>query len=129
MSDAGERRIRDGFASLRREETAGVPPLAQMLAGRAPRRPRWRLTGVAWGGLAAAAVLVALAGHRLMESRVHARAAAEVARALGPFYGEWRSPTAALLETPGYEMLATIPALGPADSLIGSGPTTTGGRP
>ncbi len=128
MSDESDRRFRDAFAALRREEAAGAPPLTPMLAARAARRGL-RPTGVAWAGLAAAALLVALAGHRVMESRVRARAAAEVARALGPFYGEWRSPTDALLETPGYEMLATIPAIGPADSLFGSGPTTTGGQP
>ncbi len=113
MSDDLER---DAFPVRRRAARAAAPPYTT-LARRG--RPRARPTAFTWLALAAALAAVAVPGRRLVQGRLDARAAREVARALGPFAGtSWRSPTDTLLATPGRAVLLTVPAIGVAvDSL------------
>jgi len=60
--------------------------------------------------MAAAAAIVVIGGVRIVRVRAAARDAAVVAAALGQFNQvRWRSPTDALLETPGYQVLVTVP--------------------
>lgn len=112
MSHPDERELRLAFAALRNAERDKAPPISST-----PRRPA-RPTAFAWAGLAAAASLVAVAGHRGVQAVGAARAATQVVRALGPFAEvRWRSPTDPLLRTPGYELLVAVPSIANADSL------------
>jgi hypothetical protein len=101
MIDRDEHELRERFAALRREESAGAPEFRRVLAA-AHTRPRSGRRDV--GFLAAALVLIAFVailtvrhGHRtpvdLAGVRVHV-------------------PTDFLLQVPGAELLRTVPRLG-----------------
>lgn len=96
MSD-DDRRLREGFASLRREEQARASPLDRVLA----RRPRARRI-VAAPALAVAVAVAAVAviiGQALESRRPDP----------GMSLAEWTEPTAFLLRTPGGDLLTTVP--------------------
>jgi hypothetical protein len=104
--------LRDSFALLRRDERSSAPAISALLVP-GVRQPRPRPGPAAWVLAGLAAVTVAIAGRGVVAARLEHRAAAEVARALGPLRDtQWRAPTDALLETPGRESLAGVPALG-----------------
>ncbi len=96
MSD-DDRRLREGFASLRREEQASASPLDRVLA----RRPRTRRIAAA-PALAVAAAVAAVAvviGQALEWRRPNP----------GMSLAEWTEPTAFLLRTPGRDLLTAVP--------------------
>ena len=93
--------LRQAFAVLRREEAEGAPTFE---AVRARVRPR-RLVPVA-GLLAAASVAVAILG---------SSCAARIRRPPTVSMGEWIAPTDFLLDTPGREILETVPRFGGVD--------------
>jgi hypothetical protein len=97
--------LRARFAALRRADAATAPDLDALFAkGRA--RPRGRLVLPAM--LAAAAVVIAVAGVRYGGSRPSIDV---VVAPSAPSLVAWRSPTASLLQTPGRELLQTVPTL------------------
>jgi hypothetical protein len=92
-----DRRLREAFASLRREEQAHAPPLERVLA----RRPSSRrvVAAPAYALAAAVAVVAVVAALALRPPRP------EPAMSLA----EWTEPTAFLLRTPGSDLLTTVP--------------------
>jgi hypothetical protein len=97
--------FREGFAALRGEDSAKTPAFETLLAGAAAGRGRGRRLP-RWGGLLAAASLVAAALAAvavLRPPRTPSRAAS---------IEEWTAPTDFLLRTPGREILETVPRIG-----------------
>jgi hypothetical protein len=104
MSSIGpedDRDLHERFAELRRQDAAQAPEFAALLQRRA-RRPRppafFRLV------IAVACVLVIA----VALVRFHSRPPAKPV----PSLSEWRSPTDFLLQTPGRELLISVPRLG-----------------
>jgi hypothetical protein len=98
-----DRDLRARFAALRQEEEAQAPRFA-LPATRAVRRRRTPgLIPVAECALAIAAAIFVLRFVALEPRRPSAPVASLT---------EWRAPTDFLLETPGRELLRTVPALG-----------------
>lgn len=96
---AGDGALRDRFAALRREDERQAPEFASLWPGRAcaPRgKTRWLIA-------AACALIVAVS---VLWIRSAWRKPADVSLA------EWKAPTDFLLETPGREMLRTVPEIG-----------------
>ncbi len=106
--------LRDEFASLRRAEEASVPSFGGV-TGRARRRSNRGSWGLAVAAsLALLAVMVAIVWVR------HAHGSATNDRA-APMLSDWHAPTDFLLDTPGRELLHTIPEFG-NDPATGLGP-------
>jgi len=104
-----DRELREGFTRLRAEEERGAPAFSALRghAGHAAA-PRRRL--LAPLALAAAAVLAAA-----MLWRRESPPSPPVPPAAAPSaisLDQWRAPTDFLLQTPGRELLSTVPALG-----------------
>ena len=100
-----DRDLRERFVALRREEEAGAPAIERLLArakARAGGKAR-RLGRPALALAAAAAVLLVIA---LLSLREPASSVPV------PPITEWRSPTDFLLQTPGREVLETLPRFG-----------------
>jgi hypothetical protein len=105
---ANDRDLRDRFAALRREEEANAPGFtARREARRAPVRRRAPAVL-----LAAVACLVAFAAAGLWMRTASHRPHPEPGQTAVSLM-EWKPPTDFLLETPGREMLRTVPAFGP----------------
>lgn len=123
-----DQKLRERFAALRREDAAQAPDFARLLSRRsssrkARPRPSWRVHRFATPIAAAFGVVVVLI----------------VAVALFrfyPFYSrpaagnlsitQWRSPTDFLLQTPGHELLESVPRVGQwPDGLLLSRPSPT----
>jgi hypothetical protein len=104
--DFRERELRARFAELRREEELRVPQFAFPPS-------RWAGQGRPWGtgrliaGAACVAALVAAALLLRFVPSQPARTGQPVASLM-----EWKSPTDFLLETPGRELLRSVPAIG-----------------
>ena len=99
--------LRDRFAALRREEEAQAPEFAVFspgVAGHGRRRSRVKIMAVAACLVTVAAVVFWL---RFVPQKAE-RAPGKPAVSLT----EWRAPTDFLLETPGRELLRTVPAIG-----------------
>jgi len=102
-----DRDLRELFAASRRQEAAQAPPFdrlwqrARAAARSAPARAARRL------GYAAAAAGVLAAALLLWRPVFH-----ETEPALEASILAWRAPTDFLLETPGAELLSTVPKLG-----------------
>lgn len=97
--------LREGFAALRREDSAKTPAFETLLAGATVGRSRGRLLP-RWGGLLAAVSLVAaalVAVAVLRPPRTPSRIAS---------VEEWTAPTDFLLRTPGREILESVPRIG-----------------
>lgn len=110
MSD--DSRLRDSFASLRRSEEARTPSFERVI-GRAPgrfSRRFWGLTVASTVLLAAVTVLVFWVSNPRQPSTNHAAA---------PMLADWRAPTDFLLDTPGRELLHTIPEIGHYPPVLG----------
>jgi hypothetical protein len=94
--------LRDRFAVLRREEEEHMPEFASLWRGRtrAPGgKARWFLAGAC-----ALIVVVAVLWPRSAQRRPAGVSVASIA--------EWKAPTDFLLETPGWELLRTVPEIG-----------------
>ena len=92
--------LQSRFDALRRIDEAGVPELTALVAKpRASRRSR-----VAVGAAFAAAAVILV----VVSLRFSARPAAQPT---APSILAWRSPTASLLQTPGLELMRTVPTL------------------
>jgi hypothetical protein len=103
MSD--DARLEAYFVSLRREDATQTPGFERVLG-----RGRQRFAGHSWV-LAIAASLVCAAVVVTVYRGLHPlRSPAFDAAA--PALAEWRSPTDFLLETPGRELLRTVPGIG-----------------
>jgi hypothetical protein len=99
-----DRDLRDRFAALRREEEVGAPEFV------APSRPgqeqvHRRSPGVLVAAAACLAILVA--GFLWPRPRSGPQREPAVASIT-----QWKSPTSFLLDTPGRELLQTVPAIG-----------------
>ena len=100
-----DRDLRERFAALRRVDAATVPDLDALFT-RAPARPRHWLVLPAI--VAAAAVAMLAVSLRFAGSRPSLEIVVEPG---APSLLAWRSPTASLLQTPGRELLQTMPTL------------------
>ena len=96
---ADDAALRDRFAALRREEERQAPEFASLWPGRA-RAPRGKTR---WLVAAACALIVVAA---VLWLRSAGRKPADVSLA------EWKAPTDFLLETPGRDLLRTVPEIG-----------------
>jgi hypothetical protein len=114
MTHPSDDEIRARFQGLKRDvEQGGVPDFREMVAraraeappDAAPERRRWLIAG-GWAGAAAAA---AVAG--VLLTRGPSAEDLEFERMVAA-YAAWSSPTDALLEVPGNEMLSSVPSLG-----------------
>jgi hypothetical protein len=94
--------LRNRFAKLRQEEQQHIPAFASPWGGRmhAPR-------GKALWFVAATCLLIAVAAIFLLRLEQPKREEASMASIT-----EWQAPTDFLLETPGREMLRTVPEIG-----------------
>jgi hypothetical protein len=102
MNDKTDNTLRRGFAALRREEDQQTPEFATLWRSRARaqrRQARWFA--------AAACALIALLAFlwiRSVQRRPDDKTVASIT--------EWKAPTDFLLETPGSELLRTVPEIG-----------------
>jgi hypothetical protein len=106
-----DRDLRDRFATLRREETAS-PPEFERLLRRAPRpRPEYpRIVLAATLGFAfTIAAILALRPTFQVRRLVPGGTALSIT--------QWTPPTDFLLDTPGSDLLRTVPAIGVAPKL------------
>jgi hypothetical protein len=105
MTADDDRELRERFAALRREDEAGAPALERLLARARPRagtgKEALRLGRPALALAAAAAVFLGIA---LLDPRKPPPSL--------PSITEWRSPTDFLLQTPGREVLESLPRFG-----------------
>ena len=98
--------LRSRFDALRQLDGAVVPDVGAILGGRPVRRPpRAVLPAVV---AAAAAIALLVTGLRFGESR--ASIDVSVSSSESSLLA-WRSPTASLLQTPGSELMQTMPGL------------------
>jgi hypothetical protein len=102
MTDRDEHELRERFAALRREESAGPPEFHGMLAA-ARTRPRSGRRDV---GFLAAAALVVIALVAMLTVRHGHRTPVDLAGV------RVHVPTDFLLQVPGAELLRTVPRLG-----------------
>jgi hypothetical protein len=103
MMDESE--IRSGFARLREADRERAPSFAQTYSrGRA--RKSWRATLRVRPLVVGAAAAAVIATIWLTQARSFSPSAAT------PTIATWRAPTDVLLQTPGSELLAAMPALG-----------------
>lgn len=104
MSSIGpddDRNLQGRFAELRRQDAGSAPEFPALLRRRAKRPGSRALSRLAVGVACVLVIAVALA-------RFHSRPPAKPVPALT----EWRSPTDFLLQTPGRELLISVPRLG-----------------
>jgi hypothetical protein len=102
MNDKTDNTLRRRFAALRREEDQQTPEFALLWqAGAGARRPQAR-----WFAAAACALIALLAflWIRSAQRRPDDKIVASIT--------EWKAPTDFLLETPGRELLRTVPEIG-----------------
>jgi len=128
--------LKDLFRDLRKEEQDGIPAFRTMMAraeeeaarsgleirsARPTLRPATR--ALAWSGsllaAAAAAAIILLPSRGTSEAEF-----VQVVQMFSsnPASGAWKSPTDALLELPGHEVLSTIPSIGSLPWLPDSNP-------
>ncbi len=102
-----DRDLRDLFASLRAEEESSAPDLEDLLR-RQPVRGRSKSAGrlIAAGALLAAAIAAVVWLLPEIE-KPHGYRERPVA-----FITQWKSPTDFLLDTPGRDLLQTVPSVG-----------------
>jgi len=89
--------LEERFAELKRYDRGRVPRYERIVG---LPRGRWRPAPL----LAAALLAVALGGGLILRSRGSRSAAAS-------WLADWTSPTAALLQTPGRELMTTVPSV------------------
>lgn len=111
-----DQKLRESFKALRREDAAQTPDFASLLRRKAtPRRPRLILrfaTPIAF-------IVVGIVAVALI--RFYSRPPAG-----NLSITQWRSPTDFLLQTPGHELLESVPRVGQwPDGLLLSRPAAT----
>jgi hypothetical protein len=114
--------LRAAFAVVRSEDAAAAPSYEAVLAAsrRIPQRRRPWLVPALTGTMAAAVVAVALvAVTRRPEPRLPSPVSIE----------EWTAPTDFLLETPGRELLETVPNIGKVPTVRPLDGADENGRP
>jgi hypothetical protein len=99
--------VRARFAALRREEEALAPEFALPLPRVAQSRRRSVGKRIALAASLAAVITVVVIVVRFAPQKAHPGAGTPVASLT-----EWKAPTDFLLETPGRELLRTVPAIG-----------------
>ncbi len=97
--------LREQFASLRRDEATSVPSFERVI-GIARRRSN----DAGWRVAIAASLLIVAMGAVIF--RVSRPPEAPTTRVSVPSLADWRAPTDFLLDTPGRELLHTVPDLG-----------------
>lgn len=97
-----ERALRNLFVSLRQEEQQSTPAFASLWARKNPVQQRKGL----WFAAAACALIVVAAFLLLRSERPNREEVLTVS------ITEWKAPTDFLLETPGREILRTVPEIG-----------------
>ena len=97
--------LRSRFIALRRLDGATVPDVDSIVARRRTRRPRRAVLPAALA--AAAAIVLLIAGLRFAASRP----TIAISVSSEPSILAWRSPTASLLQTPGRELLQSMPTV------------------
>ena len=101
----GDRDLRMRFDALRRVDADAVPRLDLLVAQPRTRRPT---PVVLPATVAAAAVIMLVAGLRFVATRPSVDITVSPSE---PSLVAWQSPTASLLQTPGMELLQTVPTL------------------
>src|SRR5262245_48990169 len=115
--------LRSRFAELKRLQSLQTPAFADVIARAHQQAARqsselqrasvFTKRRVGWaGGLAVAAVLAALLVVPRVRSREDEFEKAVEAFNSNPALGSWRSPTDALLNVPGSQLMSTVPAIG-----------------
>ena len=111
--------LRSRFAELKRLQARRTPAFADVMAraqqqvGRASNEPVFTRRSLSWaGGVAAAAVIAALLVAPRARSGEDEFEKAVQAFSSNPALGSWRSPTDALLNVPGSQLMSTVPAIG-----------------
>ena len=114
--------LRTRFAELKRLQALRTPAFADVMAGarqqiasestRLHRASVFTVRRVGWAGLAAAAVIAALLVVPRARSGEDEFEKAVQAFNDNPALGSWRSPTDALLNVPGSQLMSTVPAIG-----------------
>jgi hypothetical protein len=99
--------LRARFTKLRREEEAQTPEFAFPSPGWAGRGRRWSAGKLIAGAVCLGMMLAAVFLLRLVPLRPDRELGQPVASLT-----DWRSPTDFLLETPGRELLRSVPAIG-----------------
>jgi hypothetical protein len=94
--------LRKRFASLRQEEQQHIPAFASQWG----RRSRVQRSKGLWFAAAGCALIVAIAILLLRSERTNRNEVSKVE------ITEWKAPTDFLLETPGREILQTVPEIG-----------------
>jgi hypothetical protein len=97
--------LREHFARLRRAEQASTPGFERILALAGHRSSRI-------SPALAMAASVALAAVALVIVRLPSPHRSPTIEAVAPMLADWHSPTDFLLDTPGRELLDTIPEIG-----------------
>jgi len=101
--------LRERFASLRRADAASAPRFERVIGIARPRS-----NGAAWRVAITACLLMVAVGAVVVRGS-HPREA-PTTRASAPTLADWRAPTDFLLDTPGRELLQTIPDFRPHTS-------------
>ncbi|MBI4541092.1 MAG: hypothetical protein HY704_16440 [Gemmatimonadetes bacterium] len=108
--------LEDRFARLRAEDRSSAPALDGLLSKARPRRatrsPAPALAALTAVATAACALLVVAIRRERPESRGASPGSQQVSPSLALPAVRFPSPTDFLLDTPGVELLASIPALG-----------------
>ena len=106
----GDRELRERFQHLRREERATAPGFQSALAG-ARRMTESEARRPAWSTLAAGVSVAVALGLMIFVTRDHDSGNGRAPLIPEASVGGWYTPTDALLETPGIELLRTVPQL------------------
>lgn len=103
--------LRDRFAALRRDEETQAPEFAGLIGSRRERGRRRPIKLIAAMAFSAAMIAAALFMGRAPWNREFWRPHLEPGSQVASIT-KWKSPTDFLLETPGTELLRTVPDLG-----------------
>lgn len=134
MREREDQDLRDHFDSLKGKDRERVPDFQSLMAGARreasaalregpslPRKGRPVPRRLAWGGSLLAAAAAAL----VLLVQVGGTSDSEFVQVVqayssDPSTGAWRSPTDALLDLPGSEILSTVPTLDSSRRLMGA---------
>ena len=113
LNDFEDDDLRRRFATLRAEEEARAPRFAASYAAQARHvRQRSGIPGKLIAATACVAIIVAAAFWRPSSPRREGQPVAALA--------QWKAPTDFLLQTPGRELLQTVPTLGTSPDFGGA---------